>query len=96
MSEIQDIIVREMKVKPSIDSKLETRNIIQFIKNYIQSHSFIKSLVLGISGGQDSTLAGKLCQIAINELKEKILIVNLLQLNYHMANKKMLMKLKML
>ncbi|MDQ7110823.1 MULTISPECIES: ammonia-dependent NAD(+) synthetase [Staphylococcus] len=71
MSEIQDIIVREMKVKPSIDSKLETRNIIQFIKNYIQSHSFIKSLVLGISGGQDSTLAGKLCQIAINELKEK-------------------------
>ena len=36
MSEIQDIIVREMKVKPSIDSKLETRNIIQFIKNYIQ------------------------------------------------------------
>ena len=96
MSEIQDIIVREMKVKPSIDSKLETRNIIQFIKNYIQSHSFIKSLVLGISGGQDSTLAGKLCQIAINELKEKILIVNLLQLNYHMANKKMQMKLKML
>lgn len=88
MSEIQDIIVREMKVKPSIDSKLETRNIIQFIKNYIQSHSFIKSLVLGISGGQDSTLAGKLCQIAINELKEKILIVNLLQLNYHMANKR--------
>ncbi|WP_210140065.1 MULTISPECIES: ammonia-dependent NAD(+) synthetase [unclassified Staphylococcus] len=71
MSEIQDIIVREMKVKPSIDSKLETRNIIQFIKNYIQSHSFIKSLVLGISGGQDSTLASKLCQIAINELKEK-------------------------
>lgn len=96
MSEIQDIIVREMKVKSSIDSKLETRNIIQFIKNYIQSHSFIKSLVLGISGGQDSTLAGKLCQIAINELKEKILIVNLLQLNYHMANKKMQMKLKML
>lgn len=71
MNEIQDIIVREMKVKPNIDSKLETRNIVQFIKNYIQSHSFIKSLVLGISGGQDSTLAGKLCQIAVNELKEK-------------------------
>ncbi|MGW9816524.1 ammonia-dependent NAD(+) synthetase [Staphylococcus cohnii] len=71
MNEIQDIIVREMKVKSNIDSKLETRNIVQFIKNYIQSHSFIKSLVLGISGGQDSTLAGKLCQIAVNELKEK-------------------------
>lgn len=71
MNEIQDIIVREMKVKPNIDSELETRNIVQFIKNYIQSHSFIKSLVLGISGGQDSTLVGKLCQIAVNELKEK-------------------------
>ncbi|ATH59701.1 MULTISPECIES: ammonia-dependent NAD(+) synthetase [Staphylococcus] len=71
MSEIQDIIVREMKVKPTIDSKIETRQIIQFVKNYVQSHSFITSLVLGISGGQDSTLAGKLCQIAVNELKEK-------------------------
>lgn len=71
MSEIQDIIVREMKVKPTIDSKIETRQIIQFVKNYVQSHSFIISLVLGISGGQDSTLAGKLCQIAVNELKEK-------------------------
>ncbi len=25
--------------------------------------------MLGISGGQDSTLAGKLCQMAINELR---------------------------
>ena len=30
----------------------------------MQSHSFIKSLVLGISGGQDSTLTGKLAQLA--------------------------------
>lgn len=71
MSNLQDIIVKEMKVKPVIDSKEETRNIIQFIKSYIQSHSFIKSLVLGISGGQDSTLTGKLCQIAVNELKQE-------------------------
>lgn len=70
MSNLQDIVVKEMKVKPSVESKSETRHIIQFIKNYVQSHSFIKSLTLGISGGQDSTLAGKLCQLAVNELKE--------------------------
>ena len=60
-----------MKVKPEIDSELETRNIIQFIKNYVQSHGFIKSLVLGISGGQDSTLTGKLVQIAVEELRNE-------------------------
>ena len=37
----------------------------------VQTHSFIKSLVLGISGGQDSTLTGKLCQMAVNELREE-------------------------
>lgn len=71
MSNLQDIVVKEMKVKPEIDSELETRNIIQFIKNYVQSHGFIKSLVLGISGGQDSTLAGKLVQIAVEELRNE-------------------------
>ena len=71
MSNLQDIVVNEMKVKPEIDSELETRNIIQFIKNYVQSHGFIKSLVLGISGGQDSTLTGKLVQIAVEELRNE-------------------------
>lgn len=52
MSNLQDIVVREMKVNPTIESKIETRNIIHFIKNYVQSHSFIKSLTLGISGGK--------------------------------------------
>ena len=71
MSNLQDIVVNEMKVKPEIDSELETRNIIKFIKNYVQSHGFIKSLVLGISGGQDSTLTGKLVQIAVEELRNE-------------------------
>ncbi|CCI58541.1 MULTISPECIES: ammonia-dependent NAD(+) synthetase [Staphylococcus] len=71
MSNLQEIIVKEMNVQPMIDSEQEARSIIQFIKSYVQSHSFIQSLVLGISGGQDSTLAGKLCQTAVNELKEE-------------------------
>jgi len=71
MSNLQDIVVKEMKVKPTIESKDEVRQIIQFIKHYVQSHSFIASLTLGISGGQDSTLAGKLCQLAVDELKSE-------------------------
>jgi NAD+ synthase len=71
MSNLQDIIVKEMQVKPEIDNEVEIRNILQFIKNYVQSHSFIKSLVLGISGGQDSTLMGKLLQIAVTELRNE-------------------------
>lgn len=39
------------------------------MKSYLQTYPFIKALVLGISGGQDSTLTGKLCQQAINELR---------------------------
>jgi NH3-dependent NAD+ synthetase len=32
---------------------------VDFLKSYLQTYPFIKSLVLGISGGQDSTLTGK-------------------------------------
>lgn len=71
MTNIQDIVVNEMKVKKHIDSEQESREIIQFIKSYVQSHSFIKSLVLGISGGQDSTLTGKLAQLAVEELRNE-------------------------
>ena len=34
-------------------------------------YPFFKSIVLGISGGQDSTLCGTLCQKAISELREE-------------------------
>ncbi|WP_412521402.1 ammonia-dependent NAD(+) synthetase [Staphylococcus simulans] len=70
-SELQDIVVKEMKVKTAIDSEQEVHDIVHFIKHYVQSHGFIQSLVLGISGGQDSTLAGRLCQIAVEQLREE-------------------------
>lgn len=41
------------------------------MKAYLKKHSFLKALVLGISGGQDSTLAGKLSQMAISELRQE-------------------------
>lgn len=71
MSNLQKKIVEEMKVTPSIDPKEEIRRSIDFMKAYMQKHAFLKSFVLGISGGQDSTLLGKLAQLAADELKEE-------------------------
>ncbi|MBH9580627.1 NAD(+) synthase [Staphylococcus felis] len=70
MTDLQSIIVNEMKVQPHINSETTINEIKNFIKNYVKSHRFIKTLVLGISGGQDSTLAGKIAQLAVNELNE--------------------------
>lgn len=67
---MQALICAEMKVKPSIDVKAELTIRVDFIKQQLQVAN-CKSLVLGISGGQDSTLTGKLCQIAINELRDE-------------------------
>lgn len=67
----QQYIIDEMKVKPVIDPKEEIRRSVDFLKEYMKKHSFLRSFVLGISGGQDSTLTGKLAQMAIEELNEE-------------------------
>lgn len=69
MSTLQESIIQTLKVKPKINVEAEIRCSIDFIKKYLQTYPFLKTLVLGISGGQDSTLAGKLCQMAIAELR---------------------------
>lgn len=66
---LQQQIIKALGAKPQINAEEEIRRSIDFLKSYLQTYPFIKSLVLGISGGQDSTLAGKLCQMAINELR---------------------------
>jgi len=66
---LQQEIIQALGVKPQIDPQQEIRVSVDFLKTYLQTYPFIKALVLGISGGQDSTLAGKLCQMAINELR---------------------------
>lgn len=68
---LQEEIIRQLGVKASIDPKEEIRKTVDFLKAYLCKHSFLKTYVLGISGGQDSTLAGKLAQMAIAELREE-------------------------
>lgn len=68
MTKLQKQIIAEMKVQPTIDPQTEIRHSVDFMKNYLLKHPFLKGFVLGISGGQDSALLGKLAQIAIDEL----------------------------
>lgn len=71
MSDLQKRIVEEMNVSPTIDAKEEVRRSIDFMKAYMLKHSFLKTFVLGMSGGQDSTLLGKLAQITVEELRKE-------------------------
>lgn len=71
MDKLQKKIIKEMGVKPTIDACEEIRKSIDFIKAYFMKHPFLKTSVLGISGGQDSTLVGKLAQTAMEELRRE-------------------------
>lgn len=72
MSAKQQEIIAALKVKPTIDAQQEIRISIDFMKDYLKKHSFLTSMVLGISGGQDSTLVGKLAQLAVDELNKEL------------------------
>lgn len=71
MRPLQEKIVAYEHVLPEIDPKKEIRKSIDFLKDYLKENPFLKTYVLGISGGQDSTLTGKLCQMAIEEMREE-------------------------
>ncbi|ENM0977196.1 TPA: ammonia-dependent NAD(+) synthetase [Vibrio parahaemolyticus] len=60
----------EMRVLPSIDPYFEIERRIAFIKRKLQEAG-CKSLVLGISGGVDSTTLGRLAQLAVDQLNEE-------------------------
>lgn len=71
MRPLQAEIIKTLRVQAEIDPQAEIRRSVDFMKAYLKKHSFLKALVLGISGGQDSTLAGKLSQMAISELRQE-------------------------
>ncbi|BAQ08835.1 NAD synthetase [Bacillus sp. OxB-1] len=71
MTTLQEKIIAELKMKPVIDPKEEIRKSIGFLKAYLQKNPFLHGYVLGISGGQDSTLVGKLAQMAVDELNDE-------------------------
>ncbi len=63
-------IIAALHVKSEIDPAEEAAVRIQFLQDYL-THSQRDGLVLSISGGQDSALAGRLCQVAVERLRER-------------------------
>jgi len=63
-------IIEEMKVLPSIDVNYEIERRVSFIKKQLLS-SGLTNLVLGISGGVDSSTCGKLAQMAVDQLNQE-------------------------
>lgn len=62
--------VREvLGVRAHIDPAAEVRRRVEFLMEYLRSVPGARGFVLGISGGQDSSLAGKLCQLACERLR---------------------------
>jgi NAD+ synthase len=70
MREQQAAIIAELNVSPTIVPAEEVRRRLDFLKDYLR-RSGANGFVLGISGGQDSTLAGRLCALAVAELAEE-------------------------
>ncbi|MEK3916909.1 ammonia-dependent NAD(+) synthetase [Paenibacillus sp. FSL H7-0331] len=68
---VQQHIQEVLHVLPRIDADQEIRRRVDFLKSYLLSTK-AEGYVLGISGGQDSTLTGKLAQIAVDELNQEM------------------------
>ena len=64
----QQEIMTALHVKESIVAADEIQKRVTFLKDYCKN-ARAKGFVLGISGGQDSTLAGRLTQLAVEELR---------------------------
>lgn len=63
-------IIEEMKVQPEINPATEIERRVSFIKTQLRT-SGAKCLVLGISGGIDSSTCGRLAQLAVESLNQE-------------------------
>ena len=63
----QQEVIESTGVKPQIDPADEVERRVQFLCDYMLA-THTKGFVLGISGGVDSTLAGRLAQMAVDKL----------------------------
>lgn len=69
MRELQAQIIAELGVSPQIDPEREAQRRADFLSDYLKA-THTAGFVLGISGGLDSTLAGRLAQLAVEKLRE--------------------------
>ena len=69
-SDLRDDIRRSLGVQSTIDPQEEIERRVSFLAEYLISTQ-AKGFILGISGGQDSTLAGRLAQLAVERVREQ-------------------------
>ncbi|WP_127848382.1 ammonia-dependent NAD(+) synthetase [Lacticaseibacillus hulanensis] len=69
MRPLQKEIIATLHTVKTIDPETEIRKRIDFLKDYLKKFPFLTTYVLGISGGQDSSLAGALAEKAVTELR---------------------------
>lgn len=67
-TELQRHIIAELHTKPAISPADEVQRRVNFLADYLKATG-TKGFVLGISGGQDSSLAGRLAQLACEQLR---------------------------
>ncbi|MDH6125408.1 ammonia-dependent NAD(+) synthetase [Kitasatospora sp. GP82] len=65
---LQQEIARDLQVSASFDVRHEIERRVAFLADQLTSTG-LRSLVLGISGGVDSTTAGRLCQLAVERVR---------------------------
>ena len=66
---MQQEIIRQLGPVPEIDPAAEVARRVNFLVEYARSIPGVRGFVLGISGGQDSSLAGRLAQLAVERLR---------------------------
>ncbi len=66
---MQQEIIRRLGSVPDIDPAAEVARRVDFLVEYVRSIPGVRGFVLGISGGQDSSLAGRLAQLAVERLR---------------------------
>ncbi|MEU1117767.1 MULTISPECIES: ammonia-dependent NAD(+) synthetase [unclassified Streptomyces] len=65
---LQQEIARDLQVSASFDVEPEIERRVAFLAEKLNSTG-LRALVLGISGGVDSTTAGRLCQLAVERVR---------------------------
>lgn len=65
---VQQMIMSALHARPLIDPETEVGLRVGFLAEYLRTTG-AKGYVLGVSGGQDSTIAGRLAQLAVEELR---------------------------
>ena len=65
---VQQEIARELEVAETFEAEREIERRVAFLAERLTSTG-LRSLVLGISGGVDSTTAGRLCQLAVERAR---------------------------